>query len=190
MNGYQEVIAPAAEPVTLAEAKKHLHFTNTDSDDYITNFLIPAARQHTETYIQAALIERTLDVFYGNFRKLQLPFPPLSSVTSVKYRDAANVEQTLATSVYDVDSISEPGCITLANGQAWPTLSYQPNPVTVRIVAGYGSNASDVPTVIRSAILMLIGHLYENRESSAPLQIHTVPLGYESLLIPYKIWNL
>ena len=189
MNGYQVVTPPANEPVTLAEVKAHLRITDSDSDDYITNFLIPAAREHTETYTQRALINRTLDVFYDRFRRMELPFPPLVSVESVKYVDATAVEQTLLTSVYDVDTVAEPGAVCLASGQSWPIINYQPNPITIRITAGYGANASDVPTIIRSAILLLIGHLYENRESSTPLQIHSLPMGYESVLNPYRIWG-
>lgn len=186
MQGFKVVTAPAAEPVTAAQCKSQLHISGSASDDWLTTFAIPAARQHTELFLQRALISRQIDVFYSRFGILQLPHPPLIAVDSVQYLDGDDVEQTLHASVYDVDPVSEPACIYLAYGQTWPTLSYKPNPVTVRITTGYGT-ATDIPPDIIVALMMLVGHLNENREMTSPAEIRTVPNGYESLLWPYRI---
>jgi hypothetical protein len=47
---------------------------------------------------------------------------PLQSVTTVKYYDASGVLQTLASTVYQVDTVSQPGRIVLAPTQIWPTV--------------------------------------------------------------------
>jgi len=186
MIGYRLISGPASEPVTVAEAKSQLHITSSNYDDYLSTIAIPAARAHTEIFLQRALITRVLDIYYSRFGRLKLPWSPLQSVDQVKYLDGNNVEQTLHPSVYEVDDIAEPSELHLAYGQAWPSLGYRRNPVTVRITTGYG-NASDIPPDIRIAILLLVGHLNENREMTSPAQINTVPHGYEALLWPYRI---
>jgi uncharacterized phiE125 gp8 family phage protein len=59
--------------------------------------------------------------------------------------------------------------------------------VTVTYVAGYGPAGDDVPAAIRHAMLLLIGHWYEHRESVVvggnPVQ---VPLAVQALLRPYR----
>ena len=45
-----------------------------------------------------------------------------------------------------------------------------------------------VPTPIRQAMLVLIGHLYENRELTITgTMISYVPVSYEALLSPYQV---
>ena len=56
---------------------------------------------------------------------------------------------------------------------------------------GYGE-ASAVPRPIRQAILLLIGTMYENRESVLVAQGVTVaqlPFGVDALLMPYRIFG-
>ena len=92
--------------------------------------------------------------------------PPLVSVTKIEYYDTADVKYTLATSVYTADTISVPGLVHLKYNQSWPTetLLRDYNAICVTYVAGYTS-AALVPQRIRQAMLMLIGHWFENRES-------------------------
>jgi len=58
--------APAAEPVTLAEAKMHLRVIDS-SEDSLISMLIASARQHAETITRRALVTQswklTLDQF-------------------------------------------------------------------------------------------------------------------------------
>src|SRR6185295_4859943 len=49
---------------------------------------------------------------------IEIPWPPLQSVTSIKYLDANGQEQTLPPADYTVDTISEPGLVIPAT--AWP----------------------------------------------------------------------
>lgn len=45
--------------------------------------------------------------------------------------------------------------------------------------------AGEIPEPIVSAMLLLIGHLYENREQSVMGALAEIPMGVESLLLPY-----
>lgn len=161
------ITAPATEPITSAEAKLHCR-VDTDADDTIFTALIEAARQACESETQRALISQTLEATYSawpeNGQGIWIPKPPLTSVTSVKYYDGDGVEQTLSTDIYEVDTASEPGVISLKYGQTWPSLQGDKlAPITVRYVTGY-ANAAAVPDSLRVGMLLCIGHWYKHRE--------------------------
>ena len=180
------VQAPAIEPVSLARVRAHLRIDDNDSDDDLSELIYVASR-HVETTISRALITQTIDVTFDEFLDaMYIPRSPLQSVTSVTYTDTAGAGQTLGTSVYLVDTNRDPGEVRLDYGQTWPDTYPANNAVTIRAVVGYGDTADDVPAPIRHAILMTIGDLYENRETSAPIMIYTIPFSVESLLAQYR----
>lgn len=60
---------------------------------------------------------------------------------------------------------------------------------TVRYRAGYADG--QVPAPIRHAILLLVGHLYENRMAvTAATAMGAMPLGVDALLSPYRVWSV
>lgn len=204
------VTAPAEEPLTLAEAKAHLRVDASNEDDLIAA-LIVAARELAETRQRRALVTQTWDLTldrwpYGGgyydraIRQMgpgsplwlpntgqlpiELPRPPLQSVTSIAYVDPEGNSQTLDPSAYVV-STGTPGRIAPAYGLTWPSIRNQIDAVTIRYVAGYGA-ASAVPKATKQAILLLVGHLYENREAVAVnvgANILELPMGVEALLM-------
>lgn len=97
---------------------------------------------------------------------LELPKPPLQSVTSVTYLDATGTPQTLDLSIYLKDLVTEPGRIYLAPGKSWPPYLAQRNSISIQCVCGYES-ADLVPEEIKLAIKMLVANFYENREPVA-----------------------
>ena len=181
------VTAPLIEPVTLAEAKDHLRVSIADDDDYITG-LIAAARRFVENDLGRALITQTWDLFLSEFPtvdEIEIPHPPLQSVTSLKYKNSAGTETTWAASNYIVDTNSEPGRIVLTYSNSWPTDTLYPaNPITIRFVAGYGDDRSDVDSGPLHATKLLISAWYENREPvlSGSVITKEIPLAYESLI--------
>ena len=117
----------------------------------------------------------------------KLPRPLLVSVSSIKYVDSGGTEQTLADSVYDVDVYSEPGRVGLAFNQSWPAIRGDINGVEVIYIAGYGA-ASAVPEGVKAAMKLLIGHLYEHRESVSEINMAEVPMAVKSLLSMDRIF--
>lgn len=167
------ITAPAVEPVSRTEAKLHLRVDITD-DDTLIDGLIKTSRVDIETLTLHKLITQTWDLFLDGFpggTVLELPYPPLQSVTGVYYTPDGGSEQTLATTHYMVDIYSEPGRIYLKSagqgGQGyWPGNSLIPyNGVRVRFVCGYGDASTAVDVRAIQAMKLLIGHYYENREA-------------------------
>lgn len=185
MTALSLVTAPAVEPVGLQEAKDHLRIDTADEDALIDSFIM-VARQKVESHTGRSLITQTWDWKLDRFRHLfEVPKGKLQSVTSVKYFDSDNVEQTVASTVYEVDAVSEPGRIREADGQTWPNHFNRLNAVTIRFVAGYGATGNFVPWPIKAAMLLMVGHLWCNREASATREVKTVPMGFQDLLAPY-----
>src|SRR5690606_2363792 len=188
------VTPPAEEPVTLTEAKNHLRVDLSD-DDSLISALIVAAREHAEAITRRAFITQTLklslDAFPANNGPIYVPMPPLQSVNSLKYFDTDGVEQTLNEGTdYLVDNESEPGRITPAPDTGWPAAQNRPNAVSVEFVAGFG-DASKVPQGIKQAILLMVGHWYENREAVTMQGNNAgeLPMAVDSLLMMHRIWR-
>lgn len=184
------ITAPTEEPVTLEEAKLHLR-VDLPEDDELIEGLIAAARQWVEHYARRALVTQTWelrgDCWPG--AEIYLPWPPLASVTSVKGTDEDGNETTVSASNYVVDTGSEPGRVALKSTGNWPATDVRPGGFAVRYVAGYGAAAA-VPRVFKQSILLLVGHLYENREEVTAVSgvvPAVVPLGAKMLLWPFRV---
>jgi uncharacterized phiE125 gp8 family phage protein len=176
---------PTIEPVSLAEAKLHLKIETADTaDDTLISALIKAAREYCEGFQNRAYIEQSITLKFDDFAdEIIVPKPPLISVTSIKYIDVNGTQQMLAATVYAVDTTSEPGRITLAYNQSWPSIRGDANGVEIIYKAGYGATAAGVPESVKVAIKLLIGHWYEHRESVNIGNITTeIPMGAMNLL--------
>lgn len=183
---------PVLEPVSLVEAKAHLRVDSTDEDTLISS-LIVAARQWCESYLDRAFILRKLAVKLDTFpAEIELPFPPIATsgtttTVTVTYTLEAGTTATLSADSFRVDRTSTPGVVRQLYAGSWPGHLADYNAVSVSYWAGYGSEGSDVPTAIRHAMLMLIGHWFENRSAVTAGTI-TKPIEYaiESLLDSQK----
>lgn len=175
----------------MAQAKSHLRVDGADDDTLIAD-IIKAARQYCEDYQNRAYVTQTWDLWLNAWPggdAIKIPLPPLQSVTSVKYYDTANAEAIMAPADYFVDNVTEPGRVVVAYGKTWPAASLRPaNSVTVRFIAGYG-DAAAVPQVIKQAMLLVIGDMYEHRENTAiGRQGYELPLAAKSLLNMNRVW--
>lgn len=182
--------APAVEPVSTVECIEHIRGSMTE-DSAEVEALIPAARLDVENEAWRSLITQTWELRLDNFLDcMWLERPPVQSVTSVKYLDADNVEQTLAPSVYTVDIYSTPGRVELAKDQVWPTTYDVSNAVTIEFIAGYGLAAA-VPAVFKQAIKVRLADYYENRESHViGSAVNTIPgNAWRHLVAGYR-WSI
>jgi uncharacterized phiE125 gp8 family phage protein len=192
----QLVTGPSIEPLEYEEVLDHLRIADVDEESdessvaYIER-LIKAVRLHLERVVlNRSLITQTWKLYlnefpYGNY--IEIPYPKLQSISSLKYTDSTGVQTTWAASNYIVDSVSTPGRLVLTYLNTWPVLSLYPsNPIEVQFVSGYGSLAEDVPEPIKQAMLMMISDLYENREEFSQANLKSLGL-VESYLFDYRV---
>lgn len=141
------------------------HTPKSDEDQAITRY-IKTARRWCEKYHGFAYVTQTWDLYLEHFPAcdhIDLPRPPLQSVTHVKYKDSNDgTLTTLATTEYLVDTMSEPGRICLKSGKVWPATYPEAQAVQIRFVAGYGA-ATAVPDEVKDAILRKVADLYANK---------------------------
>jgi len=180
---------PDTEPVTTAEAKNYCRVdTGITEDDTLIGVLVTAARQLVELYTGRSLVTQTWELALDNFpagSSVELPRGPVQSVTSIKTYDDEDNESTFASGNYLVDTSL--GRVSLNHDAVWPTDLRSTASVLITYVAGYGDAASDVPAALRQAILMLVGHWYENREAVVTGTIAAeVPFTVAALLGHYK----
>jgi len=179
-------VGDAPEVVTLAEAKAHLRVGYEDEDSYIGT-LIEAATLWAATTTGLSLGERqwvlALDQFPND--KLVLPVVPLVSVESLAYIDEFEASQTYAGfRVFGVGG-DIPGYVLPSTGEAWPGASKEPECVTVEFTAGNDT----IPKTIKHAILLMVSHWYENRESASAHNLSEAPFGVSALLLPHRNWG-
>lgn len=188
-----ELSGPAAEPLTLAEAKNHSR-VDDDGQDSVIERCIAAARASVERYLRKRLITQqvrlTLDGFGGGWSKAtRLSVAPIQSVDQVEYLDAAGSWQTLAPERYRLIGSAIPPELWPEYGESWPTP--RPDVATVRIdlTVGYGDTGSDVPPDIRQAVALLAGHYFEHREAViSGTTAAQIPLGVRDMLSAHRLW--
>lgn len=133
-----KITTPATvDPISLTEAKLHLRVDHTSDDELIRN-LIRAATVWCECYERRAYCVQTVTAKMDEWKdEMFLPLSPLLQVDSIGYIDGDGDTQTLSTSIYTVDTNSEPGRITLTYDQNWPVIRAVTDCITITYKVGY-----------------------------------------------------
>lgn len=173
------VTPPTVEPVLLETVKQSAHIDHNIEDDII-RIWIKSARIKAEAYHRKAYITRTYDLTLDGFPVVpfDLPYPPLQSITSIKYYDTDDTEYLLdLNTLIQVDISGIPGRINLKYNQVFPsTVLREMASVIIRFVAGYGGKESDIPENVKDAISLYCTWRNENRaeEEEAPKEFYNL----------------
>jgi uncharacterized phiE125 gp8 family phage protein len=171
------VTPPAVEPVSTAEAKRHLRVESPAEDVVIASFIV-AARGLVEAICGRALVSRRLIETRSGWPtspdgEISLAVAPLMAVHEVRSIAANGVTSVL--SGWAARSAIEPPRIVGLAQQVGAERS-----LAVEYTAGYGAAAGDVPAPLRHAVLLVTAALYEGRRGEAVLGEEA-----QSLLAPY-----
>jgi uncharacterized phiE125 gp8 family phage protein len=187
------VSPPALQPVSVAEAKAHLR-VEVDQDNALIESLIQGATEYAQNLTHRAFISQTWDDKRDAFPcgRIVLPYPPVSSITSVTYTATDGTSTTWSSALYTTSLPTGPHAapaeIEPIYGGIYPQTRSVINAVTVRCVCGYGASGGYVPEAIRAAIKLLVAHWYDRREPVNVGNLVTqIPIAVDSLLWPFKV---
>ncbi len=176
---------PAVKPLSLSEAKAQLRVEHSD-DDLLIDRLINVAVTYTD--VQGSLGHAMISQKWGQWvaanpsQTVRLILGPVIEVTAVKYYDVDGVLQTATLSDFEVTGTEFATIIGPKAGYSWPVTAQRSDAIRIEYTIGYGTSASDVPETIRHAIMLLVGHWYDNRENSGMDELSNIPFGYDALI--------
>jgi len=209
---------PNTAPVTAAQLDTFLRGDGVleDIEEDLLVSLIQSATTYVEDFTRRALITQTWTMFMDGFPQrrdplgwwdgtregsitqgqassFELPIGPLKSVTSISTFNDDNTETTFDAANYFLNTTATPGEVILNTGATWPVFTRNRNGIKIVYVAGYGDNATDVPSPLRTAIKQLAAHWYENREftkTQSDMNQAVSPIHVQSILNRYKVSRL
>lgn len=166
---------PAAEPITLAQAKEWCRVDSADEDALLT-MLIQAMREYAEDLTGRAFVQRTLELRLDAFPcgPIQIPCPPLVSVDYLQYVDSDGTVQSLdgSPNEYRYWTQREPGLLAPVWNGVWPATRSEPEAVRVGFTAGYALGVgsptdytANIPAKLKLWMRARISTLNENRET-------------------------
>lgn len=177
MPGLTLITAAADMAVSLAEAKAHCGIEVDDFDTLLTGY-IDGATAAAEAFTGQAIRPQTWQLALDDFADaIELPRGPVTEVSEVTYLDEDGASQTLATSSYVIDLVSNPARVVRDSDATWPDVDDVVNAVTIEFVAGYGT----VPGDIKQALLQAVAAWFADRATAGAL-----PKGAQDLLWRYR----
>jgi len=183
MDGFAVLeTASTGEVVTTAELNKYLYISTTADDSFVETFNT-AARADLEDRYGWSFRTQTWKYYLDNWPAtdtLQIPKPPLVSISSIKYIDSTGgTTSTFSSTNYFTNINGYLGEVVLEPDASWPGGTLRPaNPIIVEFVSGYGGS-SQVPKTIRQAVLFRAMELFENRDPARPANM--VPVGNQTI---------
>lgn len=188
-------VAPAGLVVSIEQVRRHLNIDTDEYDELIEGY-IETATDHLEGprgVSGLAFLTQTWRLDVSAFDDPWSSTPvylaplPVQSIMGVTYYDGIGSPQTLPTSVYRFFNGALGPYLALKPDQDWPSVYDREDAISITFVAGYGDNPRDVPASIRHAILLLVGHWYENREAvSVGDSASELPFAVKALIQPSR----
>lgn len=184
-----QIVTDATSEVLDIDSVKNYLKVDFSTDDNLITSLIKSARNFVENYCQMALLPQAwkceIDSFPLQDGSVLIPKHPIRSVTGISFFNSDGIVESLSSEKYVSSSLGLYSRIGLSDGSSWPETSLQIGSVIIYFSIGY-NDAESVPEDIKSAMLLLIGHLYEKREDT----IRKLPTQVEFLLDKYRLFSV
>ena len=186
--------APAAEPVSLDEAKAWLRIDGNEEDNLVSS-LIEAARQMVERQTGLLLISQSWRLGMDKWPSgwpLALPLRPLLAVSAIRVYDHDDQPELIDPASYVLDGASDPARLIWRDDHPRPSPGRSCNGIEIDVEAGFGPDPANVPRPLRQAILLLVAHWFENRQPLAPHDLagrgegREAPHMVRELLAPWR----
>lgn len=186
---WKTIVDPVEYPVTIAEVKDFARIDGNDEDSLLTTFL-DAVISSIEEYLGRALVTRTVKMIMDewNTNEIELPSPPLISVSSVNTVDEDELETEYDSSNYYIITESIPGRLVIKKSSELPSNTERDKAgYNIVFTAGYG-DASSIPKKIKLAIMQWVTMIYENRSMSHnDIQYNEPPPEVKKILQTFRV---
>ncbi len=186
-------LTPVTSPVTLERAKNHLRVEIAEDDDLISGYLLAAtafAEAHVALIFTPADFELTFD---GWSECLDIHPAPVTGISRISYLGAAGGWADMEDNSYWFCGKRWGARIGFYAAESLPVLASRPGTVRVYFSAGYDDGLDlPPPPQAAQAILMMVGHLYANRETvvvGSGINVNQVPLATMTLLDQIRIYR-
>jgi uncharacterized phiE125 gp8 family phage protein len=182
---------PDIEPVTVDELKQELRIDDTSMDALLARH-ITAAREAVERLTRRALITQTITATfpawpYNDDGALSLPVGNVLEVSTVKYWDENNAQQTVSEDDYFYLS-GQPGGVQFGESFQFPSVYPRRDAIEIVFTAGFGESASSVPMMLKVAILQYAAY---NVSEALPVNVGNIvnemPLKFRTLVNSYRV---
>jgi len=179
------VTPPTGLVVQPEEVRAHLGLPDSVDDDVLNDEIIAATEffDGKDGLLGRALLPQTWDYVTPRYvwPYVELPLPPLISVTSISYVDEAYAVQTMDPSLYSVKGVGTRGAVQLNTRLPVERYPYNDD-VTIRFTAGYpdSSGRTTVPGPIKTAIIMKLSHMRSMKRADPLLKQDSV-IGVSSV---------
>ena len=185
-------VGPTQLPITVEEVKAMLGLTSEQSqfDAFITS-LIEAAVNFFENETNTKIMEQT---WYGYLNDwplaedyIEIMYPPLKSITAIKYTNTGGTQVTWAATNYAVDVNIKPGRVYLGWLKDYPTAVLAPktNAIEIEFICGY-ANTELVPFDIKNCLKQLVEFWFTNRGVDAG----KIPSSIMASILKHEIYYL
>lgn len=193
------ITGPASFGVTAADMQLYLNLASGQDEDLLEAF-IEAAYDAVRQYCKRSIITETLELRIDGFpgydsdaldrlgagmhtisiphvtnyggRRIDLPFGPVASITSIKTYGRDNAEDTFDAASYLADGSK----VYLNEGYSWPSNLRDYDAVAIRYVSGEASP----PKALIQSIKVHVAAMYECREGCE------MPPACKAILGPYR----
>lgn len=172
-------IDPTTGVFTIDFLNSHLVIGHTLDDELLAVYQ-DAAVEYCEGICSSALISKARIRRFEDFNDDLCLGMNVTSVESVTYRDVEGNTQTLDPAKYELHCPCGTWHIRPIYGEIFP----EGDSVEINYTAGF----SELPPAVGQAILLCVGHFYQNREAMTPLAAaKDIPHSVTALLRPYTV---
>lgn len=188
MESFQ-IVSEGEEFITLDEAKRHL-VVDHDDDDILILSMISAARRWCEHRTSRFFTPTNVTLSRNGFESMMpLKHKPVKEIVSIVYDDVDSTDVTLASDYYELDTYNN--CVVRAYDKTYPSTRYHWNSVRITYRVGYADGSPEVVSVpedVKHAALMVVGDLYEHRETQQDMMLYNNKTA-DMLLANYRVYE-
>ena len=183
---------PTQLPVSLTTAKSHLRVDHSDDDSYITALIWSASRtieDYTKKALSQTTFKQTMHGFPNEYIELLIGHDKDLSVQNIQFYREDGTLTILSDTNYYLDDSYNPGRIYWNSSFSTPNQNVDKKQIIINFQAGNDISTNSLPYSVQQALLLLVGHYYENRMAVINTLNRELPMGVDYLLDGFKIYS-